>query len=120
MSTREAEQRAFIRAWGAWRKTPLPVEHFRQGRSREPAYATECALDHLRSHVYSIGSAFIEDRPWDYPTLAADQLERLHAAESELEEGEIPEDERAPYREYVAATRLLLHRLLACAAASPD
>ena len=75
------------------------------------------ALDHLRSYVYALGSAFMEDRRWDYPSLIADQLEQLHGAEADLENGPIPEDRRAPYREYVAATRAVLHRLLARTAA---
>ncbi len=117
MSEADEAQREFIRAWYAWRRTPLPVDAFRSNRSGEPAYMVEFALDHLRSYVYALGSAFMEDRRWDYPSLIADHLEQLHGAEADLENGEIPEDRRAPYREYVAATRAVLHRLLARTAA---
>ena len=113
MSDTDEAQRAFIRAWYVWRHMDFPVDAFRSNRSAEPSYMVEFALDHLRSYVYALGSAFMEERPWDYPSLVADQLEQLHGAEADLEYGPIPEDRRAPYREYVAATRTLLHRLLA-------
>lgn len=113
MSDTDEAQREFIRAWYSWRHTPLPVDTYRTNRSGDPGYTVEFALDHLRSYVYALGSAFMEERPRDYPALVADQLEQLHNAEADLENGPIPEDRRAPYREYVAATRIVLHRLLA-------
>ena len=117
MSDTGEAQRAFIRAWYTWRHTELPVDAFRANRSTEPSFTVEFALDHVRSYVYALGSAFMEERPWDYPSLVADQLEQLHGAEADLEEGPIPEGLRAPYRAYVAATRALLHHLLARATA---
>lgn len=119
MSIDDAAQRDFIRAWYAWRRTPLPVESFRQDRGNAASYTVEFALDHLRSYVYALGSSFMEDRPRDYAALVGDYLEQLHEAEADLENGPIPEEQRGPYREYVAATRLLLHRLLARAAQRP-
>ncbi len=118
MSDTEEAQREFIRAWYVWRHTPLPVDAYRSNRSDEPSFTVEFALDHLRSYVYALGSSFMEERPRDYPALVADNLEHLHGAEADLENGPIPEDGRAPYREYIAATRALLHRLLARAAAA--
>lgn len=118
MSADEA-QRDFIRAWYHWRHTALPVDSYRGDRSLDATYTVEFALDHLRSYVYALGSAFMEERPRDYPAHIADQLERLHEAEADLEYGEIPEEMRAPYREYIAATRALLHRLLARASGGP-
>ena len=117
MSDTGEAQREFIRAWYTWRHTPLPVDTFRSNRTADPAYMVEFALDHLRSYVYALGSAFMEERKWDYPSLVADQLEQLHGAEADLENGAIPEARREPYRAYVAATRAVLHRLLARAAA---
>lgn len=112
-STESAAQREFVRAWDAWRSTPLPVEAFRRDRSDEPTFTVEFSLHHLRGHVQGLASAFAEGRPRDYAELVANHLERLHEAEADLENGPVPEADRAPYREYIAATRLLLHRLLA-------
>ena len=112
-STESAAEREFVRAWHAWRHTPLPVESFRRDRSGEPSFTVEFALHHLRGHVHGLASAFAEGRRRDYAELVANHLERLHEAEADLENGPVPEAGRAPYREYVAATRLLLHRLLA-------
>ena len=120
MSDTDEAQREFIRAWYTWRHTPLPVDTFRSNRTADPAYMVEFALDHLRSYVYALGSAFMEDRKWDYPSLVADQLEQLHGAEADLENGAVPEERRAPYRAYVAATRAVLHRLLARATAGQN
>lgn len=119
MSSEDTAHRDFIRAWYAWRHTPLPVESFRQGRASEPGYTVEFALDHLRSYVYALGSAFMEERPRDYAALVGDYLEQLHWAEADLENGPVPEGRRDAYRAYVAATRLVLHRLLARAAHRP-
>jgi hypothetical protein len=106
-------RREFEREWQVWRHTVLPVDACRADRADEPTFTVEFALDHLRSYVYALGSSFIEERPRDYATHTADLLERLHEAEADLEFGIVPEQERAPYRAYVAATRAVLHRLLA-------
>lgn len=113
MSDTEAARREFARAWRAWRDAAFPEESFLEERSEAPEYTVEFALHHLRGYVDTLASAFVEGRPGDYAEQVADQLERLHEAEADLENGIIPEDRRAPYRAYVAETRHLLHRLLA-------
>ena len=118
-STESDARREFSRAWQAWRNTPLPVEAFRRDRAGEPSFTVEFALHHLRGYVQGLASAFAEGLPRDYAELVANHLEQLHEAEADLENGPIPETHRAPYRDYIAATRAFLHRLLASASSEP-
>jgi hypothetical protein len=120
MSSTESEaRREFSRAWQAWRHTPLPVEAFRRDRASEPSFTVEFALHHLRGHVQGLASAFAEGHPRDYAEMIANHLEQLHEAEADLENGPVPEADRAPYRDYISATRSFLHHLLSLATSEP-
>src|SRR5688572_21284144 len=106
-----SERSAFVRAWHAWRHTPLPVASFREGRASAPAYEVELVLDHLASSIYSRGMAAMEGRAWDFGALCGHLLGELETAAGLLEA--LSPDARAPYRTWIDQSRALLDALAA-------
>jgi orotidine-5'-phosphate decarboxylase len=105
------ERSAFVRAWHAWRHTPLPVDEFRGGRAGAPAYDVQLVLDHLAGSIYSSGAAAMEGRAWDFGAICERHRESLREADGLLET--LPADAREPYRAWIDHSRALLDALAA-------
>ena len=100
------------RAWFHWQRTPLPVEAARLRRTQDPLHGVEQDLDHLRSYIYSLGMALFEGgQRWDYSGHAGDELEALHRVSVELDELPLPDQAKAPYRVFIAASTTLLREV---------
>ena len=102
----------FGNAWYAWQHLPEPIENFRGRRYDAPSYRLEYAIDHLASHVYSLGSGFIARKDWYYRSLASDDLKELEDISSQLENSEVAEDQKEVFRQYIEGTRILLSTLI--------
>jgi hypothetical protein len=72
----------------------------------------ELSLDHLASHIYSLGSSVISGEGWNYSQLASDDLAELEEIRSELESCGLQESEMEPFRTYITATQDLLQELI--------
>ena len=101
----------FIRAWRAWSHSHLPSENSRLGRAAAPTYGVELDLDHVHSRLYSLGSAAIEGKGWDYEKLAAEGLADLGRIGVELEACSVAEGEKESFRSYISAARSLLEEM---------
>ncbi len=102
---------AFVRAWYAWRRTPLPVDDFLARRGRAPEHDIQLELDHLASSLYALGMAAMEGRARDFGALCDSRRETLREAEGLLEA--LSPDARAPYRTWMDQSRALLDALAA-------
>lgn len=105
------DQADFSRQWLTWRRTHRPTERFRAGSRGTPVDDIECAIDHLASSVESLGSGYTEGKAWDYRDLAARRLEEVARIEASLDACDLPEEERAVYRRYLATTRGVLETI---------
>ena len=101
----------FIRAWRAWQHSDVPCENFRLRRSNAPTYGIEHDLDHLGSRLYSLGSAIIEGKSWDYAKFASEELDALERISSELESCDIPKGEKERFKGYISVVRSLLEEM---------
>jgi len=98
----------FIRAWRTWLHSAVPSENFHRGRANAPTYRVELDLDHLHSRLYSLGSAVIAGKSWDYAKLVAEELADLDRIGSDLEACTVPEEEKDVFRSYVLLARSVL------------
>jgi hypothetical protein len=105
-------QREFILTWREWLRLARPTRNFRLGRHHAPTYAVECHLDHLISYLDATVGAFLGGKRWEHVERAADYLEDLHAMEVELERSHVPVEDSRDLREFIAATRQLLHAFI--------
>ncbi len=101
----------FIRAWRAWLHSDAPSENFRLRRANAPTYGVELDLDHLHSRLYSLGSAVIEGKSWDYAKFAAEELADLDRIVLELEGCDVPEGEKESFKSYVSIAWSLLREI---------
>lgn len=101
----------FVRAWYSWQHCAEPVANFRLKRTDAPTYDIESAIDHLASHMYSLGSNLIAQGDWNHSKLASEDLVELEKISSELESCAISETEKAQFREYIAVTSALLEAM---------
>ena len=108
----QALTKEFIRSWYEWQHAPVPVSNFRLRRTSAPTYDIECALDHLASSVYSLGSGVIGRARWDPAELASRLILELDGIDSELESCTISEASKHTFREYMSITRTLLQELV--------
>lgn len=102
------DQAGFYRQWFTWQRTRAPTERYRAGRRGTPAEEVECDIDHLASSVRGLGSGYMEGKDWDYPHLAARSLEEVDRIGARLDACDLPEEEKAVYRRYLATTRAVL------------
>jgi K+-sensing histidine kinase KdpD len=102
---------AFVRAWYAWRHTPLPVADFLARRGSAPEHDIQLELDHLASSLYALAMAAMEGRARDVGAICDGRRESLRAAEGLLEA--LSPDVRAPYRTWMDQSRALLDALAA-------
>jgi len=100
--------KSFARAWYTWVHTPCPTDNFRRGSRNSPTYSVECDLDHVASRVHSLGHGVIENRKWDYPKLASQEIDELDRIMSAVERQVIPDEEKGELIRYILATRELL------------
>jgi hypothetical protein len=106
-----SERSAFVRAWHAWRHTPLPVDDFLARRGSAPAHDVQLVLDHLASSVYASGMGAMEGRVWDFGAICNRHRESLQEADALLEA--LPAAAREPYRTWMDQSRALLDALAA-------
>lgn len=102
----------FTRQWYEWQQFNPPVSKFRNGQRSAPTYDLECALDHVVSSVYALGSAYIAGKDRDYATLAGHRLGRLEEVASMLPGVDASDALRSELSVYIDATRSLLHALM--------
>jgi hypothetical protein len=106
-----SEQAGFSRQWFTWRRMQTPTERYRAGSRGTPVDDVECAIDHLASSVQGLGSGYMEGKDWDYPDLAARRLEEVARIDATVDACDLPEEEKAVYRRYLAATRGVLEAI---------
>jgi hypothetical protein len=106
--TGTSQTREFVRAWYEWQRVALPVDSFRQGRTSSPTMDLEHDLDHMRSYVHDMGSAFLNEGRVTRPERVDRHLEALLAAEEQLTRLELPGEVSEPYSKFIRATRSLL------------
>lgn len=107
-----ASNKDFNRAWYRWLRVPLPTLNFRQGHANATTYGIELDLDHTASYVRRLGQGVIEQTAWDYIKLASQELNVINKIEQELENSTVPEIEKQMFKNYIAATRLLLEEIV--------
>ena len=98
----------FVHAWYAWQHVSLPTDNFRLRRRDSPLEAIECALDHMRSYVHSLGLGYLEGKTFEYGQLVKEESSEIEKVLNELASLSIGEEAKRPYREFVAATQQLL------------
>jgi hypothetical protein len=103
----------FAWAWRRWMHTRAPTENARGRRAQAPTYEAELVIDHLASHVYSLGLCMQRGERMDYEAAAADRLRNLHGAEGLLADVALPPARQAEFDRWIDATRALLHTLAA-------
>lgn len=101
-----------ICAWRKWQHRAEPVANFRLKRTSVATYRIEFAIDHLASHIYSLGSNLLGHGEWNHSSLAAEVLVELEKISSDLETCAISETEKTEFREYIAVTRSLLQEMI--------
>src|SRR3712207_2276132 len=101
----------FTRAWFAWRRLSPPIERFRTGQRNSPVYDLECALDHWRSSVSSLGEGYLANREVDFAGLAPKRMGEAERIGSLVASADISEAEKTVYREYLTATCEVLEAL---------
>jgi hypothetical protein len=106
-----SDQTSFSSQWFTWRRTQAPAERYRAGSRGTPVDDVECAIDHLASSVQGLGAGYTEGKAWDYPDLAARRLEEVARIDATLDACDLPEEEKAVYRRYLAATRGVLEAI---------
>jgi hypothetical protein len=100
--------RAFIRAWYNWRHSHLPTKNFHARRDNALTYGVELDLDHLHTRLYSLGTALIEGKTWDYAKFAAEELIVLNKIRLDLEDRDMPAKEMEPFRRYISVAHNLI------------
>ena len=95
-----------------WWKTDAPVERFRTGNRRSPAYDLECALDHVASSVAALTSDYRDGKRRPYREPAAGCIAKLNALEPSIPAGG-KAAERQRYGDWIAQTRSLLAAIAA-------
>jgi hypothetical protein len=103
--------KAFISAWYAWLHADAPIWNSRERHWRAPGYEIEVPLDHLISHLYSLGLYAIEGRPINYTQLAAEELSELDQISTQLQNIKLDEGEEAAFAQYISLTRALIEEL---------
>ncbi len=89
----------------------MPTKNFRLNRSKAISYEIELKLDHLRSHIYTLGNALIEGKEYDFFKLASDDVQELNELNVEIESCDITEAEKQELRQYILATESLLEKI---------
>lgn len=108
------EQADFIRAWRVWLRRDLPTENFRRCRGKATTYQVELDLDHLVTSVYTTVQGFLDNRgDWDHTRRVGDYLEQLHRMEMELDSCPAPATQVHRIRDFIGATRAVLHTFVA-------
>lgn len=98
----------FVRAWRNWLCIETPIKNSKQHRFAAPAYQVEVVLDHLDSHLYTLGLALLEGKNWDFEKHASEELVELDRLTRELDSLELTPTERKCFDESIAADRALL------------
>lgn len=101
-------------AWRDWRRLPVPTESYRQGNRNALTYDLESSLDHVTSYVYSLGSAVMEKKDWDFTMRGIEVLHELGQIRIELESGiaSLDNGKSEEYLQFVDATERLLKELI--------
>ena len=83
----------------------------RKHRVNVPTYPIELVLDHMASHIYSIGLCAIEGKKLDFPSIAAAELTDLDRIAEQVGNCKVPENTKEEFTRYIFVTRTLLEEL---------